>query len=550
MKICIKDKNYWRREKKLFFLHTARSRRKKSLYVCLLFLASLTTACNDWLDILPNNEQVTDNYWKSKEDVEAVLASGYYYLRQAVPSIIIWGEVRGGTVFTTNTAAAYLQNFNITPSNSTCNYAPIYKVIGMANSVLKYAPSVMTEDDTYYASVMNSHLCEAYFLRAYCYLLLVKNFRDVPLVVEAYVNDDAEYSIPKSSEPEIINQIKEDVKAALATGAAKSEYEDTDGLYWTSKGRATRWALFALMADVCLWNHDYDECIQYCNYILDVDDKDTSNRPRFISNPSQWFEIFYPGNSNESIFEVQWESSSKYAQANNFGSLFAINASSVYKYTDYAVEKLVAETDEALANTIDREGRIGRMLYCSFKSLAVNQLDYAKQPQLYVWKYKGTDIVTGDPRPQEDANFILYRVAEVILMKAEALVMKGEASWTAAVELLNVIRRRASLNDIVVVVEETDEKSLLEAVMHEREMEFLAEGKRWYDLLRIARYDHGDGVYKQWFVDEVVEGNQTTKDEWIRSVLLDENAWYMPIPYSEIEINPELVQNPYYGTTK
>ena len=523
---------------------------KYQILISLFFVACLTTSCNDWLDILPNNEQVTDNYWKSKEDVEAVIASGYYYLRQAVPSFIAWGEVRGGTIYTTNTSVSYLQNFNITPSNTTCNYATVYKIIGMANSVLKYAPTVIQEDDTYYASVMNSHLCEAYFLRAYCYLLLVKNFRDVPLIVEAYVNDDAEYAVPKSAEAEIISQIKKDVEAAIATGAAKSEYEDTDGLYWTSKGRATRWALYALMADACLWNHDYDECIRYCNYILDVDENDTSNRPRFISNPSQWFEIFYPGNSNESIFEVQWEASSKYSQANNFGSLFAINASSVYKYTDYAVSKLIEETDEALSNTTDREGRIGRMLYSSFKSLAVNQLDYAKQSQLFVWKYKGTDIVTGDPRPQEDANFILYRVAEVMLMKAEALVMKGEPSWPAAIELLNTIRRRANLNDLAIEVGETDEKSLLEAVMHEREMEFLAEGKRWYDLLRMARYDHGDGTYKQWFVDEVVEGNQTTKDEWIRSVLLDEDAWYMPIPYSEIEINPELVQNPYYGTTK
>lgn len=536
---------------KLFFLSSKRKMKNKyQILISLFFVVCLTTSCNDWLDILPNNEQVTDNYWKSKEDVEAVIASGYYYLRQAVPSFIAWGEVRGGTIYTTNTSVSYLQNFNITPSNTTCNYATVYKIIGMANSVLKYAPTVMQEDDTYYASVMNSHLCEAYFLRAYCYLLLVKNFRDVPLIVEAYVNDDAEYAVPKSAEAEIISQIKKDVEAAIATGAAKSEYEDTDGLYWTSKGRATRWALYALMADACLWNHDYDECIRYCNYILDVDENDTSNRPRFISNPSQWFEIFYPGNSNESIFEVQWEASSKYSQANNFGSLFAINASSVYKYTDYAVSKLIEETDEALSNTTDREGRIGRMLYSSFKSLAVNQLDYAKQSQLFVWKYKGTDIVTGDPRPQEDANFILYRVAEVMLMKAEALVMKGEPSWPAAIELLNTIRRRANLNDLAIEVGETDEKSLLEAVMHEREMEFLAEGKRWYDLLRMARYDHGDGTYKQWFVDEVVEGNQTTKDEWIRSVLLDEDAWYMPIPYSEIEINPELVQNPYYGTTK
>ena len=525
--------------------------KKITTIICSLLAVLSLGSCNDWLDILPNNEQVTDNYWKSKEDVEAVVASGYYYLRQAVPSLIAWGEVRGGSVYTTNVANSYLQNFNMTPSQGICDYSSIYKVIGMANSILKYAPSVMAEDDTYYEAVMKSHLCEAWFLRAWCYLILVKNYREVPLVVEAYVNDDADYKLAKSSEADIIAQIKADVEDALATGAAKSEYEDSDGLYWTSKGRATKWALYALMADACLWNHDYDQCIQYCNLILDADASDTSNRPRFITNPAQWYEMFYPGNSNEAIFELQWESTSKYAQTNNFGSSFTVNASSTYKYTDYAITKLVAETDEALANATDTEGRIGRMLYCSYVSTATNQLDYAKQAQLFVWKYQGTDIVnTGNTRPSQDANFIIYRVAEIMLFKAEALVMKGEASWPAALDLLNTIRRRAGLNDLSITVSETDLITLLEAVMHEREMEFFAEGKRWYDLLRMARYDTGDGLLKQWFVDEVIEGNQTTKDEWIRSVLLDENAWYMPIPYNEIQVNSLLVQNPYYATSK
>jgi len=91
---------------------------------------------------------------------------------------------------------------------------------------------------------------------------------------------------------------------------------------------------------------------------------------------------------------------------------------------------------------------------------------------------------------------------------------------------------------------------MLDAVMNEWTMEFLAEGKQWYNLLRIGRYDKGDGVYKERFINEIIESNQTTKDEWIKSVLMDENAWYMPIPYSEISVNEKLVQNPYYKTTK
>jgi hypothetical protein len=48
----------------------------------------------------------------------------------------------------------------------------------------------------------------------------------------------------------------------------------------------------------------------------------------------------------------------------------------------------------------------------------------------------------------------------------------------------------------------------------------------------------------------VVEANQTMNPQWIRSVLKSNDAWYMPLPQSEIIANPLLVQNPYYSTTK
>lgn len=511
---------------------------RKIIVYALLLMATLSlSSCNDWLDVLPNNEQVTDDYWKSKEDVEAVLASGYYYMREAVPTLISWGEVRGGTIYSTLGSDAKIQNFVVMPTDNICEYAGIYKIIGMANSVLKYAPSVMLEDDTYYEAVMNSHLAEAYFMRAYCYFTLVKNYRDVPLVIEAYVNDEAEYNIPKSTEAEIIAQIKKDITTALGTGAAKGSYEEE----WQTKGRATKWALYALMADVCLWNHDYDECIIYCNEILNATD---AFRPVFITNPYQWYEMFYPGNSNESIFELNWDNTT-YAQTNNFGSRFAVGTSSIYKYTNVAIEKLKKETADVIAHSGASEGRLGRMYLASFVSTgAVEQAN-----ELYVWKYRGTDVVDiNNVRLQEDANFIIYRVAEVMLMKAEALIMKGgEDAWKVALDLINSVRSRAMLGNLEIEVESTDEHELLMAVLDEREMEFSAEGKRWYDLLRFARYNE---KYAEEFVNMVVNANQTYNKQWIRSVLQDENAWYLPIPYSEMEINSKLEQNPYYKTTK
>ena len=87
-----------------------------SIFILGAVTLTSTTSCNDWLDVLPNNEQVTDDYWKSKEDVEAVIASGYYYLRQSVPTLIKWGELRGGAIYTTSTGDAKLQDFKPSPA--------------------------------------------------------------------------------------------------------------------------------------------------------------------------------------------------------------------------------------------------------------------------------------------------------------------------------------------------------------------------------------------------------------------------------------------------
>lgn len=507
---------------------------KKIIYILILILTVSFSSCSGWLDLLPNNEQVTDDYWKSKEDVESVLSSGYFYMKNAVPTMISWGEVRGGTLYSNESKDNELQNFILTANSSICKYENIYKIINMANSVIKYAPGVMSEDDTYKLSVMNSNLCEAYFMRDFCYFLLVRNYRDIPLITEPYVDDSAPYSVAKSSEDTIIAQIKSDIKTALATGAAKSYYEDS----WETKGRVTKWALYSLMADVCLWSKDYDECINYCDKILDASE---TFRPVFISDPNKWYTIFNPGNSNESIFELQWDYS-KYNEKNKFGSWFVPGTSSSrYKFTSYAIEELTDETNEVILNhpSIDVSGRIGRMFNNTFISSAATMY--------YLWKYEMTEIPSPEnPRQYEDANFILYRVADIILMKAEACIMKGPAYYQTALDLINRVHERAMLPAIDINVAETDQSKMMDYLMHEREMEFMGEGKRWYDLLRYSRINED---YKEKFINIMVQSNQTINDDWLKSVLTDDDALYMPIPAGELEVNSLLVQNPYYATT-
>lgn len=501
------------------------------------------SSCTDWLTVYPTNEQVTDDYWKSEEDVEAVLSSGYYYMRKSVGDFIDWGELRGSSIYKRSTND--MQMFQMLSSSKGCDWSTIYKVINMANSVLKYAPGVLAEDDAYSEAAMNSNLCEAYFMRALMYFYLVRNFKEVPLILEPYVDDSQPMQKAKSSEKEIVDQIKKDIETALGTGAAKEFYDGSDPRAWKNKGRGTVWALYALMSDVCLWSEDWDGCINYADKILNAN---ATFRPVFLAesvkdNPDTWFSIFNPGNSQESIFELQFSNS--LSQTSGSPSGIFTGAGSSYWYSLPMLERLVAEAKEC--------GGTGRAYFgaCIFDTDNDGLTDYTGATEAYIWKYLGGENSSGDVanlRTTKDANFIIYRVTDIILMKAEALIWKGGAdSFAQALELINKIRVRAGLPESTLSPSETDELTMLETLLNERDIEFAAEGKRWYDLMRFGRSK--DYKYKQQFIQLLSENNQLVRAAWISSVLSDNDSWFLPISDSEIKNNPLLEQNPYYGGT-
>lgn len=503
----------------------------KRICVYVVLVALLCSGCNKWMEVLPKQEQVTPNFWKSKEDVEAVLGASYLRLRNSVSTLINWGELRAGSVYAfSGLNLRKLQNFQTTPLDDISDWATLYEVIGMANSVIKYAPDVLQKDETYLDIVMESHLTEAYFLRALAHFYLVRNFKDVPIVTEPYVDDSAPFDIGKSMEREVIEQIKGDIRTALGSGAAKGFFDIPD---WpgASKGRATKWALYALMVDVCLWSEDYLTCTAYADSLIHATE---ARRPAFMTVREQWFEMFYPGNSNESIFEINWSGEGGLGQTDGSPSgIFSTAADATYQYSQSMAERLYAETEQGSV----------RAEWGAY----VDLLNTGRR-EFRVWKYLGMGF--SDPaaiRPFMDANWIVYRMADIMLMKAEALIWQGQSNYAEALALMNQVRVRAGLPELALFPESAEEEEMLNALFNERDMELAAEGKRWYDLLRFART--ANNKYKAQVIDMIVEENETGNEQWIRSVLANDYAWYLPILEDELIANPLLTQNPYYGGT-
>lgn len=504
---------------------------KKIVLSVIVGFSLICSSCQDWLEVFPKNEQLTVDFWQTKEEVESVLSSGYMYLRRTAPILYDWSELRGASihVYVSNEGKRKLQNFQMTSADNLSDWTLFYKVINMANSVLDYAPEVYEVDESYHEAVMGSHLTEAYFLRGLAYFFLVRNFRDVPLVLRSYVDDSAPFEIAKSDEKEVIEQIKTDVRTALELGTAKEFFVDED--YWpgVSKGRATKWALYALMVDVCLWSEDYNTAIEYADLLINAT---AIRRPVFMRNQSQWFEMFFPGNSNESIFEIQWDYE-RFAQTDGSPSAaYTYGTLATYQYTEAMAQRLLEEkqlnSERAEFGAYAEVGTSGQ--YC-------------------VWKYQGLgdkDVASIRPSNLRDANYIIYRMADVMLMKAEAMIWRGNAGDNqGAIEIINEVRERSGLLAIAGISDDTDQLSMLQIVLQERDMEFAAEGKRWYDLLRFGRTDNHR--YKEQFIQTIVENNQSASPSWLNSVLSNNNAWFLPIRRVELDSNPLLKQNPYYG---
>ena len=549
---------------------------KGALPLSLLTLLPLFSSCNDFLDIQPQNEVVLENFWKEKADAASVLTSCYESLESndALNRMVAWGELRSDNMkagtSTPNDLNEILKE-SLLPSNPYCNWGKFYECINRCNTVCHYAPQLQKIDPNYTEAEMKANVAEATTLRALAYFYLIRTFRDVPYCTTPSIDDTQNYILPATSFDVVLDTLINDLES-IKDDAVRRYYVDDSPNAWQNSCKVTRWAVYALLADLYLWKGDWDRAIQYCDLVIDykrqqyeemLQLKGNLNNialidsiPMILEKPvgqtvcgNAYNEIFGEGNSFESIFELVFLSSQ--SVKNDMVSKFYGNDRTPQGNLSASdiLFKDVAQGSNTLFKKTDGRayegGELSGARYIISKYVRT-RVSYRTNPAPSTEK----DLnLSQSLRAESDAfaNWIIYRLSDMLLIKAEALIERGQGDdFDKAFALIDVVNKRA--NDAVngtrsSTLKKSDyiesKAAMEELLLDERQREFLFEGKRWYDLVRVARRD-GKNTRLVNLVTRKYQENVNA----LKIKLADPNIIYFPYAKSELKVNPLLKQNP------
>lgn len=450
------------------------------VYYILIFATLMTTfSCTDDLSLDPISQITNSSFWKSNEEAKGGLNGMYVRMRsQASTNLFVLGEARS-EIWTQNFGFDPSPNFyvytnDLSQTNAGPDWTTFYSVIHDANLILKYVPDIDFVND----SEKNQILAEAYAMRAFIYFTMTKTWGDLIISTDPTESFDAN-SIFKERSPqsEVFSLIKQDLDQAIALFPNNN--------YPNGRNRWSKPATQALKADVYLWtgkllgggNADFNTAL---SAIAEIEASQVS----LLENYSDIFAFDNKGNE-EIIMAVRFEEGESSARS-ILGGITGINAP-VAPYTDQAIIDRITPFE-------------GRSAYWQVRKEVAEQFndeDSRKEGNfieiyetrdgvtsfLYVTDLKWPGVITGGVRVMYD-DYILYRYADVVLMKAEAKNALGQDPSPE----INQIRMRA-YGDNFASFEFTSgsQEENDEVILQERLYELMHEGKRWWDLVRFGK---------------------------------------------------------------
>jgi hypothetical protein len=563
------------------------------------------TGCSDFLEIEPQNEIILEKFWNEKADVDAIIAGCYSGMQSenVIKRMMVWGEFRSdnigpGSNVSSDGSLEKILKENIDAKNGYTSWTDFYSVINRCNTVIKYAPGVAANDPAYTESELQANIAEMVALRSLSYFYLIRAFRDVPFSRVAYTDDDQTMDLPATKFNDVLDSLIYDLESVQ--NFAVKRYPVTKEFYQT--GRITQDAIHALLCELYLWKKDYANCVRYADMVIDSkkaiyeenrkkrassslsNDEDMARFNGFplVSNSSganyygDAYSVLFGTDRNsidlinqEIVFQLVFSDS---PEGDGMMANGAVN--SFYGNSNASVG-LVAPSDYIYAQ-IEATGQDRKVFSERNKKLDAriytNCLYRGSGGDKAINKYttSSVDISTASGTPeasygskytqnQNGTNWIIYRLTDIMLLKAEALaqmVRDGDNPENSeynrsildrAFTLVNAVNKRSlcqnQLNDTLRRADYTTKGDMETLVLQERQRELMFEGKRWFDLVRLSQRNGNTQV-----LTSAALSKATTGEGLIGNHLAKMDAIYWPYNLDEMKVNLNLVQNPAFSS--
>jgi starch-binding outer membrane protein, SusD/RagB family len=491
----------------------------KNIYIifsafCLVGLG----ACEKELDQVPISDASTASFYRNAADFEQAVNGVYSTLRGYPDRAFYLSEVRSDNIYGVGEAGVRdwepINNFAITLATNPIvkdawdtNYQGIFR----ANTVLDQLiarPNAITDEK------MKSRLeAEARFLRAFFYFDLIRTFGKVPLI-ERTLTPEEVLEIPRSPVAEVYNLVISDLEYAILN------LDETYAV--ANRGRATKNAARGILARVYLTrsgpnygiegpglaSSEYGKALTLLNEII------ASGRHSLISPYSRIF-AYDNENNAEVIFDVQYRSGGLGIGATFPGTMAPTTYFSAAGIPFPGNLEIIPVSNNLLNSYPANDPRKTFTVHPNYTGVTG-----VFEPRPFFRKYLN-ETGRGQDRFDWPINYIELRYADVLLMKAEA-ILHGAPGTPAEVDgLVNQVRTRVGLSSMANVN--------LRQLMEERRREFAAESLRWHDLVRSGLVLE---VMNAWIQQEDIR-NQMRKTITANSIIY-------PIPTSELDVKKDL----------
>lgn len=497
--------------------------KKYILYIFCGYLLLQATACKDFLDREPISSPTDKNFWKTEAEGNSGVAATYALLRKALNessgmAYFIYGDLATQEINLPNSGidndyklAGYLElNANVPaaetwrPMMQLRRYDNFYRIIDQANRCMELVPQIPLSEYTSGnpAQARDIMIGEAYFMRAYAYFYMARIWGDVPLVTKSVANLADAVNLPRTPQAEILAQALLDVEKA--TAMLTYSYSNSGD----RAVRANKAVAFALKAHIYAWQGDYAKCIPAADSVIANGGYSLVSRANFPG--------IFKGQSPEGIFEIAMNAENEGTQN---GIAFRTLKDPYLKTNtgDANIQLNVAKLRELYPDsTEDLRVATGFASFLAEKPFCIKYSNiFYMQPN--------------NAAPIARNNMIIFRLADILLLKAEALA--ATSKFGDARTILNNIRAMAGIKDWT-----GSDADLFAGVISERGRELFMEGHRFYDLIRLARVKQ---VYTQF-------GTNANGIDKLDAAKFTQGKYYWPIDPVLLNVNRNLTQTPYW----